>query len=280
MANEKKLEKFAVFGHPISHSKSPVIHQQFAKQFGMNIAYEAIDVATGEFENVVSEFSGAGGKGLNITVPYKLEAWQIADSRSEHAELAGAVNTLKFTTGSNGELKTFGDNTDGIGLVNDIQNNLQLEINNKKVLVLGAGGAVRGVLAPLLDCQPQLLVLANRTLSKAEALVEIFGHKGNIKATSFDGLADQHFDLVINGTAASLKGEVPPLPETIFATNALAYDLMYSTEPTPFMEWAKNQGAAKQVDGLGMLVEQAAESFYIWCGVRPDTAPVIARLRI
>jgi len=146
-------------------------------------------------------------------------------------------------------------------------------------LVLGAGGAVRGILAPLLDCQPQLLLLANRTVSKAEVLVEIFGHKGTIKATGFDGLADQQFDLIINGTAASLKGEVPSIPETIFSKNALAYDLMYSTEPTPFMEWAKNQGAAKQTDGLGMLVEQAAESFYIWNGLRPDTGPVIKRLK-
>lgn len=282
MATTKKSEKFAVFGHPIGHSKSPVIHQQFAKQFGLDIQYDAVDVASGEFENAVNDFARAGGKGLNITVPYKLEAWLLADTRSERAELAGAVNTLKFATdsiGSHDELKIFGDNTDGFGLVTDIVNNCQFEIKNKKVLVLGAGGAVRGVLAPLLDCQPQLLVLANRTVSKAEALVEIFSSKGNIKATGFDGLADQHFDLVINGTAASLKGEVPPLPGTIFTTNALAYDLMYSAKPTAFMVWAKYHGATKQVDGLGMLVEQAAESFYIWCGKRPDTGPVIKLLR-
>ncbi len=279
MATAKKLEKFAVFGHPIGHSKSPVIHQQFAKQFGLDITYEAIDVAENEFEQTVREFGKNGGNGLNITVPYKLEAWQLADVRSERAELAGAVNTLKFSTGNNGELKIFGDNTDGVGLVTDIQGNYQVKIKNKKVLVLGAGGAVRGILAPLLDCQPQLLLLANRTVSKAEVLVEIFGHKGTIKATGFDNLADQQFDLIINGTAASLKGEVPPLPGTIFAKNALAYDLMYSAEPTPFMEWAKNQGAAKQTDGLGMLVEQAAESFYIWNGLRPDTGPVIKLLR-
>ncbi|MFV1993277.1 MAG: shikimate dehydrogenase, partial [Acidiferrobacterales bacterium] len=278
MATPKKSEKFAVFGHPISHSKSPVIHQQFAKQFGLDIQYQAVDVASGEFKNAVSEFARAGGKGLNVTVPYKLEAWLLADSRSERAELAGAVNTLKFETGSNDELKIFGDNTDGFGLVTDIKNNLKFEIKNKKVLVLGAGGAVRGVLAPLLDCQPQTLVLANRTLSKAETLVEIFGHKGTINATGFEDLADQQFDLVINGTTASLKGEIPPLPETIFTKNALAYDMMYSVEPTAFMVWAKNHGATKQADGLGMLVEQAAESFYIWCGVRPDSGPVISKL--
>lgn len=279
MTSEKKSEKFAVFGHPISHSKSPVIHQQFAKQFGLDIQYDAVDVATGEFENTVNEFARAGGKGLNITVPYKLEAWLLADTRSERAELAGAVNTLMFETDNNGELKIFGDNTDGIGLVTDIRNNYQVEIKNKKVLVLGAGGAVRGVLAPLLDCQPQVLVLANRTVSKAEALLEIFSHKGNIKTTGFNDLAGQQFDLVINGTAASLKGEVPPLPETIFTKNALAYDMMYGAKPTPFMAWAKNHSAAKQVDGLGMLVEQAGESFYIWLGKRPDTGPVISRLR-
>ncbi len=280
MANAKKLEKFAVYGHPINHSKSPVIHQQFAKQFGLDISYEAVDVAEGKFEQSIREFGKAGGKGLNITVPYKLEAWQLADTRSERAELAGAVNTFKFESTSESKFKIFGDNTDGIGLVTDIQNNLNFEIKNKKVLVLGAGGAVRGVLAPLLDCQPQALVIANRTLSKADTLVEIFSHKGTIKATGFDDLVDQQFDLVINGTAASLKGEVPPLPEKIFTANALAYDMMYSTEPTSFMAWAKKHDAAKQADGLGMLVEQAAESFYIWCGVRPDTMPVIARLRV
>jgi len=275
------IDKYAVFGHPISHSKSPAIHQQFAKQFGLEISYEAIDVAEGEFEKSVNNFIKAGGKGLNITVPYKLEAWQLADSRTERAELAGAVNTFKFEIGKEGNTKILGDNTDGIGLVTDIQNNLNFEIENKKVLVLGAGGAVRGVLAPLLDCQPQALVIANRTVSKALELVKIFKKKsvGKIIASGFEDLADQQFDLVINGTAASLQGEVPPIPETIFTDNTLAYDMMYANEPTPFMVWAEQHGAAKQTDGLGMLVEQAAESFYIWSGQRPDTVPVITSLR-
>lgn len=273
------IDKYAVFGHPVSHSKSPAIHQQFAKQFNMEISYEAVDVAEGGFERKVNDFARAGGKGLNITVPYKMEAWQLASTRSERAELAGAVNTFKFESTGEGEYKIFGDNTDGIGLVTDIQNNLKFVIKNKRVLVLGAGGAVRGVLAPLLDCQPQVFVISNRTLSKAEALVEIFKEKGHIDVCSFEDLAGQQFDLVINGTAASLKGEVPPIPETIFVQDALAYDMMYANKPTPFMKWSKQHGAARQADGLGMLVEQAAESFYFWRVVRPDTAPVIKMLR-
>lgn len=275
------IDKYAVFGHPISHSKSPAIHQQFASQFGLEISYEAIDIAEGEFEKSVDDFIKAGGKGLNITVPYKLEAWQLADTRTERAELAGAVNTFKFETGKEGNTKILGDNTDGIGLVTDIQNNLKFEIKNKKVLVLGAGGAVRGVLAPLLDCQPQVLVIANRTVSKALELVKIFKKKsaGKIIASGFEDLTEQQFDLVINGTAASLKGEVPPIPGTIFSDQALAYDMMYATEPTPFMIWANEYGAAKQADGLGMLVEQATESFYIWRGVRPVTELVIMSFR-
>jgi shikimate dehydrogenase len=273
------INKYAVFGHPVSHSKSPAIHQQFAKQFGLDISYEAIDVPEGEFEKTVNEFIKAGGQGLNITVPYKLEAWQLADSRSDRAELAGAVNTFKFETGKEGDTKIIGDNTDGIGLVTDIQKNLQFLINDKKVLVLGAGGAVRGVLAPLLDCSPKVLVIANRTVSKAEALAEAFKEKGHIDVCGFEDLAGQQFDLVINGTAASLKGEVPPIPETIFAEQALAYDMMYSNKPTLFMVWAAAHGAEKVADGLGMLVEQAAESFYIWCKKRPDTGSVMKTLR-
>lgn len=275
------INKYAVFGHPISHSKSPAIHQQFAQQFDMEISYEAIDVAEGEFKNTVHEFIKSGGKGINITVPYKLEAWEMADTRTERAELAGAVNTYKFETNGEGKTKILGDNTDGIGLVTDVQNNLNFDIKNKRILVMGAGGAVRGVLAPLLDCQPETVVIANRTVSKALELVKVFKKKtaSKIIASGYEDLVDQKFDLVINGTAASLQGDIPPVPETIFSSNALAYDMMYSKEPTPFMQWARQYGAAQQADGLGMLIEQAAEAFYVWSGKQPAVKPVIKMLR-
>ncbi len=263
-------------GNPISHSKSPQIHQQFAAQTGQAISYEALLVEKGSFADAVEAFQAAGGKGLNVTVPFKQEAWALVAERSDRAELAGAVNTIIFE--ADGRRRA--DNTDGVGLVRDLVTNHAIALESKRVLLLGAGGAVRGVLAPLLACRPAALVVANRTVSKAEELAQLFAAQGTIGACGFDELATvPPFDLVINGTAASLEGTVPPLPEGVLAAGASCYDMMYSREPTAFQRWAKEQGAAQAIDGLGMLVEQAAEAFYLWRGVRPATTPVIASLR-
>lgn len=262
--------KYAVMGHPIGHSKSPQIHQQFAKQCGLDIGYTAIDVAPGTFAEAVKDFQEKGGKGLNITVPYKLEAWELVNRRSGRAQLAGAVNTIKF----NHNKTLFGENTDGVGLVRDITQNLNTQLKDKTILILGAGGAVRGILGPILDQQPNTLHIANRTVSKAEELKILFADKGQITASGFDEI-NQTYDVVVNGTAASLQGDLPPLPDKLFNDNALAYDLMYANEPTAFMIWASEHGAKNSVDGLGMLVEQAAESFFIWTGKRPETKEVI-----
>ena len=273
--NASSPDRYAVLGHPISHSKSPLIHQRFAEQFGFAIDYQAIDVEPGSFDQVIAEFRKQGGKGCNVTVPYKQEAWQIATERSGRAELAGAVNTLRFDPDN----KIYGDNTDGIGLLRDLTINLDQPLFGKRILVLGAGGAVRGVLGSLLEQAPHLLTLANRTVSKAEELATIFSTIGPVTPSGFEQLAGQQFDVVINGTAASLGGEMPPLPDNLFAEDALAYDLMYAKEPTVFMEWALRHGASRIADGLGMLVEQAAESFEIWWDRHPQTASVIASLR-
>lgn len=273
--NVPSPDRYAVLGHPVGHSKSPLIHQRFAEQFAAAIDYRAIDVEPGTFEQAVKRFRQQGGKGCNVTVPYKQEAWRIATERSGRAELAGAVNTLRFDA----ENKIYGDNTDGIGLLRDLTINLDQPLFGKRILVLGAGGAVRGVLGSLLEQAPHSLTLANRTVSKAEELAKIFSTIGPVTPCGFEQLAGQQFDVVINGTAASLDGELPPLPDNLFAGGALAYDLMYETEPTVFMEWAHAHGATRIADGLGMLVEQAAESFNLWWGRRPQTASVIEALR-
>lgn len=267
--------QFAVMGSPVAHSKSPRIHTLFAHQFKHRIEYTAIEVDPGGFAQALAQFRAAGGRGLNVTVPFKLDAFRLADHLSDRARLAGAVNTLRFEP--DGTL--FGDNTDGAGLVHDLTKNLEVAIKDKRVLVLGAGGAVRGVLAPLLKHHPALLVIANRTVSKGKELAEEFAHFGKIEACGFNELKGKRFDIVINGTAASLKGEVPPLPENLFANHALAYDMMYGDKATAFMDWAALHGAERIADGLGMLVEQAAESYLVWHGVRPETKPVIAVLR-
>jgi len=269
------VDRYAVMGHPIQHSKSPRIHNAFAQQFGLRIEYEALDVTSESFVSEVERFNMSGGKGLNITVPLKELAWNLVQTRSPQAELAGAVNTLKF----DGDTIT-GFNTDGIGLMRDITVNKKTVLTKKDILLLGAGGAVRGVLLPLLDQAPTRVVIANRTFARARDLVDQFHDYGSISASGFEGLKDQHFDVVINGTAASLQGEVPPLPEALFNHDALAYDMMYSDQDTAFMAWARVHGVTRVSDGLGMLVEQAAESFSIWRGVYPDTAPVMDMLRI
>lgn len=272
---DAKPDQYAVMGNPIAHSKSPMIHSRFAKQTGQRLEYIAILVDRGGFGQAVGNFQAAGGKGLNITVPFKQEAWQLVDQRSSRAERAGAVNTIKFL--DDGSL--YGENTDGIGLVRDLVTNHRVTIEGRQLLILGAGGAVRGVLEPLLEEHPARLVIANRTVDKARVLADEFGQLGNVEGCGFEPLAGQKFDIVINGTAASLQGEVPPLPEGILAEGAVCYDMMYAAEPTAFMRWAEEQGAAKSLDGLGMLVEQAAESFRIWRGVRPETTEVIRTIR-
>ncbi len=268
-------DRYMVVGNPISHSKSPQIHTLFAQQTGEDILYTKLKVEQGTFVEVVDKFREMGGKGINVTVPYKHEAWELADERSAHAELAGAVNTIQIREDGS----YFGDNTDGIGLFLDLTQNNEVSIAGKRVLVLGAGGAVRGVLEPLLRANPAQLTITNRTAERAEALAELFADHGNVDGGGFDELDGQHYDLVINGTAASLQGKLPPLPFDLLAEEATCYDMMYSARLTLFMEWAAEYGADQVLDGLGMLVEQAAESFALWRGVRPQTAVVIEQLR-
>jgi len=270
----KKVDDYAVIGNPISHSKSPSIHALFAEQTQQSILYTAMHVDVGGFSQAVGNFAAAGGKGLNITVPFKQEAWALVNERSERAERAGAVNTIKI---DNDHL--YGDNTDGVGLVNDLTLNNGIDLSGKNILLMGAGGAARGVLIPLLKEKPASLFIANRTPDKAKDLAEDFADSGNIQGGGYESLADKQFDVVINATAASLQGELPPLPDTLLNDNASCYDMMYAAEPTPFMQWASSHNASKVLDGLGMLVEQAAESFYIWRNVKPETKSVIEKLR-
>jgi len=268
-------DQYAVIGNPIAHSKSPRIHAAFAYQTQQDIHYDRLLVDIGCLKQAVADFQQQGGKGLNITVPFKNDAFDIADSLTERAKLAGAVNTLVL----NDDGSLHADNTDGIGLVRDLTINHGFNLKGTRLLLLGAGGAVQGVLLPLLQQQPLEIVIANRTVAKAEALCEKFSSYGKVSACSFESLAGQSFDGIINGTAASLQGDVPLLPDSILNQDAWCYDLMYSTEPTAFVVWGNEHGAKKSVDGLGMLVEQAAESFKLWRGVQPETAPVIKLLR-
>lgn len=265
-------DRYAVIGNPIAHSKSPDIHARFAAQTGQHLVYERMLAPLGSFEQVVRDFIRDGGRGANVTVPFKLEAHALATALTPRAKAAGAVNTLKFDAGA-----IVGDNTDGIGMVTDIVRNAGIAMSGKKVLLLGAGGAARGVILPILDEQPAELVIANRTVSKAAELADQFSPQGRISASSFDALKDR-FDIIINATSASLADDLPPVPSTVFGSAAFAYDMMYGKEPTVFMHFASSHGAAVR-DGLGMLVEQAAESFLLWRGVRPETAPVYAELR-
>lgn len=269
------MDSYAVMGNPIAHSKSPRIHTLFAKQTGQQLQYSAILVEKGKLNSAVADFLSQGGKGLNITVPFKQDAWSLASTRSNRAERAGAVNTLVLD--QNG--RHFGDNTDGAGLVRDLTNNNGATLKNRRVLLVGAGGAARGVIEPLLGEEPALLVIANRTPEKAVELARLFCGLGHTEGCGLEDIAGQTFDIIINATAASLAGDVPALPDSIVTTDSWCYDMMYGDRPTAFMNWAQQLGAAKCMDGLGMLVEQAAESFYLWRNVRPDTGPVIQALR-
>jgi len=270
----KKVDDYAVMGNPIAHSKSPSIHTLFAEQTQQSILYTAIHVDLEGFKQAVGNFTAAGGKGLNITVPFKQEAWNLVTERSERAERAGAVNTIKVE-----DDHLFGDNTDGVGLVNDLTINHSIELKNKKILLMGAGGAARGVLIPLLKQNPTSLFVANRTPDRAKDLASDFSDAGNISGGGYDAISDLTFDVVINATAASLQGDLPPLPDALLNDNACCYDMMYAAKPTPFMIWATEHNATKVLDGLGMLVEQAAESFNIWRDVKPETKLVIEKLR-
>ncbi|MDA3868671.1 MAG: shikimate dehydrogenase [Gammaproteobacteria bacterium] len=268
-------DRYAVFGNPISHSRSPQIHTLFAEQTGQTLSYSAELAEVDDFEARVRDFANHNGKGLNITVPFKQQAWQLADHRSARAERAGAVNTLMVETDG----RFFGDNTDGVGLVRDLTDNHHIELSGQRILIIGAGGAVRGVIEPILSEHPSELVIANRTVEKALQLAEDFSDLGNVSGGGFDQLEGRAFDVVINATSASLHGELPPLPDGLFNDNACAYDMMYAAEPTVFMRWASEHGAEQVFDGLGMLVEQAAESFRLWRGVQPQTRPVIDVIR-
>jgi len=269
------MDRYAVMGDPIAHSKSPRIHELFARQTEQQLQYEAIRVKSGKLAAAVGDFLATDGKGLNITVPLKEEAWSLAQTRSGRAERAGAVNTLVLDPSGN----HFGDNTDGAGLVRDLLHNHGSTLLQKRLLLVGAGGAARGVIEPLLQEKPSLLVIANRTPEKAVELARLFCDLGHTEGCGLDDVADQSFDLIINATAASLAGQVPALADSVVTTDCWCYDMMYGDRPTAFMHWAQLRGAARCLDGLGMLVEQAAESFYLWRAVRPDTRPVIQEIR-
>jgi shikimate dehydrogenase len=268
-------DRYAVMGNPIGHSKSPRIHTLFAAQTHQFMEYQAIQVEPGGLAAAVDTFRADGGRGLNITVPFKQDAWVYADTLSARAERAGAVNTLLFR--DSGE--AYGDNTDGVGLLRDLVANHGIEPTGKTVLLLGAGGAARGILQPLLAAGPATLVIANRTPDKAAELALMFGDLGSVFGCSFNELAGRHFELIIHATAAGLNEQMPPLPDDLLAPAGCCYDLMYGDKPTAFVRWGREHGAAQALDGLGMLVEQAAEAFYLWRGVRPETLPVIAQLR-
>ncbi len=265
-------DRYAVIGNPVAHSKSPQIHAEFARQTGQDLVYERLLAPTDAFIATVNAFRARGARGLNVTLPFKAEAFRYADRLSDRARAAEAVNTLKFEGDA-----IIGDNTDGAGLVNDVLRNLGCAVAGRRVLLLGAGGAARGVIRPLLDERPAQLVIANRTLGKAHLLAQSF--RGGLEAGTYAALAGRQFDLVVNATSASLAGELPPLPQGMFARGALAYDMVYGRGETPFLAFARGEGAAALADGLGMLVEQAAESFFIWRGLRPETAPVLRLLR-
>jgi shikimate dehydrogenase len=273
MPVSERADHYAVIGNPVAHSKSPLIHGEFSRQTGQDMLYEAILAPIDGFLAAVANFMRRGGKGLNVTVPFKLEAFGIA-TPTGRAEAAQAVNTLILEGDT-----ILGDNTDGAGLVRDITANLGFTLAGKRVLLIGAGGAARGVIIPLLEREPRVLVIANRTQERAYGLQQRFASFGNILAIDYTDLHGEQFDLVINATSASLNGELPPLPAGIFARESLAYDIMYGSGHTPFLQFAKMQGAARLADGIGMLVEQAAESFFVWRGIRPGTASVIEMFR-
>jgi len=264
-------DQYAVIGNPIGHTKSPLIHGMFAQATGQDMAYTAIEGPIGGFARAADAFRAAGGRGMNVTAPFKLDAFTYATGRSQRAELAGAVNALKFE----GD-RVLAENFDGVGLVRDATHNLACAMRGKRVLLLGAGGAARGALLPFLEQQPALLVIANRTLAKAKDLAA----QGEARGMGYQELVGQQFDIVFNATSASLRAELPPVPATVFAPGCLAYELAYGKGMTPFLRLARSAGARQLADGVGMLVEQAAEAFAWWRGVRPETGAVIQKITV
>jgi shikimate dehydrogenase len=271
---QSSADRYAVIGHPIAHSRSPWIHAQFARQTGEQLSYSALDIAPAGLSLRLIEFFAQGGRGLNVTVPHKQAVLPFLSQLSERARIAGAVNVI--ARHDDGALH--GDNTDGSGFVRDLTHNLRIELRGWRVLLLGAGGAARGLLAPLLALGPAQVVIVNRTADRAVQLAQQFAAHGPIHGSGFDGLGSERFELIINATAAGLDGKLPPAPVPLLRQADLCYDLAYGGGNTPFVRWAREHGVARCVDGTGMLVEQAADSFQIWRGVRPDTGPVLAAL--
>ncbi len=271
-------DRYAVIGNPIGHTKSPLIHLTFARQTGQDIEYTALEAPIGGFNAVVDEFRAGGGRGLNITAPFKLDAFAYATELKKRAQVAGAVNAMMFE-GDN----VVADNFDGLGLVNDLQGNLGCPMRGRRVLMLGAGGAPRGAVLPFMEQQPCEFVMVNRTVSKAEALQERFSTYGKLVVTGYPELTASRFgrfDVVVNATSASLRGELPPLNPDVFGPDCLAYELVYGKGLTPFLRLAQGAGVKRFADGVGMLVEQAAQAFSWWRGAKPDTRPVIEQLTI
>ncbi|MDQ8023769.1 MAG: shikimate dehydrogenase [Moraxellaceae bacterium] len=269
-------DRYAVIGNPIAQSKSPVLHSAFAQQTQQDLRYEALLAPVEGFEEAVRAFVAEGGRGMNVTMPFKDDAFRFATELSARAQRAQAVNTLAFRGA-----EIYGDTTDGVGLVRDIVHNLRRPLAGRRVLLLGAGGAVRGVIEPILAQQPALLFIANRTADKAAALAEAFADLAGdtkLQGGGFEAIAGR-FDVIVNGSAASMTGELPPVPAGAWDGDSLVYDMAYKPQPTVFMQHAAATGAGATADGIGMLVEQGAESFALWRGVRPDTAPVLAQLR-
>ena len=268
-------DHYAVIGNPIVQSKSPFIHTTFAQVTGQDLEYTKVLAPLGGFAAEVDAFRAAGGKGMNVTAPFKLDAFAYATELSDGARLAGAVNAMKFDGA-----RVWAENFDGVGLVRDVVHNLSFSLAGKRVLMLGAGGATRGALLPLLAQKPEVVVIANRTISKAHDIAAIGAPHGRVKGCSYEQLKGHVFDVVFNATSASLSAELPPLPSTVFGMDCLAYELAYGKGLTPFLELAQNEGVTQLADGVGMLAEQAAEAFLWWRGVRPDTASVIAQLTV
>jgi shikimate dehydrogenase len=268
------VDQYGVFGHPVSHSLSPFIHGIFARDTGQEMSYRAYDVLPEEFGERVRTFFADGGRGLNVTLPHKIAAVDVAHELTGRAAHAAAVNTLALQ----GE-GIVGDNTDGVGLVHDLCDNLGLVITHRRILILGAGGATRGILAPMLGLAPSIVMIANRTVERAAALAAAFSDLGTTQGVGFEFVGDAPFDLVINATSASLSGDIPPIPAGAIGPETVCYDLAYGRSATAFVRWAEQAGCARALQGLGMLVEQAAESFRIWRGVRPATQTVLAALK-
>ena len=275
MTPADQVDRYAVVGNPIAHSLSPRIHAGFAAQTGQKLSYEAIEIPLDSFTNGIRDLQQKGFSGVNVTVPFKREAWQLCDHLSARAQDAGAVNTLSFMPAGS----VTGDNTDGVGLTRDLEGNLGVSIEGREILLLGAGGAVRGILGPILALSPGRLTIANRTPQKAVALAQDFEKFGEIHAVEYETLGSTSYDLIINGTAAGLSNQVPPLPDSVLSENSVCYDMMYNIgSATAFVDWASSRGVTQAFDGRGMLVEQAAEAFHVWRGIQPRTEEVIRLL--